>query len=192
MIVQDPRDLRRSSRIVISIPVEVMGRDADGNEIREVTTTKYVNKHGGLLFVEQPFPLGAEVFVGIPHVERKQKCKVVWVSKERDERGRYSIGVELERAENFWGVQFPPEDWVAPMQVPLAGAAAGPILPPSASDDHEQRMIRAILNSLIAVLEEKGVVTRRELAEMFKRMSREDASARSRSGQKTETLEPAP
>lgn len=188
----DPRDLRRSSRIVISIPVEVLGRDADGSEVREVTTTKYVNKHGAQIFLDHPFPLGAEVFVGIPHLERKQRCKVVWLSQERDERGRYSIGVELERAENFWGVQFPPDDWVAPTQVPLAGAAPRPILPPSESDDQEQRMIRAILNALISVLEEKGVVTRRELAEMFKRMGREDASARSRSDPRKETLEPAP
>ena len=192
MSVVDPRDLRRSSRIVISIAVEVMGRDADGTEITETATTKYVNRHGALLVLKYPFPLGAEVLVSVPHLGRQQKCKVVWLSQRSDEAGRYSLGVELERAENFWGVQFPPDDWVASTRLPLAGAAAGPILPPSASDDQEQRMTRAILNALIAVLEEKGVVTRRELAEMFQRMVREDASARSRSDPRTETLEPTP
>ena len=190
--IQSPRDLRRSSRIIISIPLEVAGRDADGREIRAAATTKYVNKHGAHLLAERPFPVNAEITLRLPHLEREQRCKVVWVSNERDETGRAGLGIQLERAENFWGVQFPPDDWVASQQVPLAGDRPAPILPPSESDDSERRLLRTMLNALVSVLEEKGFLTRAELAEMFQRLSRADAAARSQRESRTRTRGTAP
>ena len=177
--LQSPQDLRRSSRITISIPVEVLGQDTDGQEIRAAATTKYVNRHGALLLADRAFPLDAEVTVRLPHLEREQQCKVVWVSTEKDKNGRSGLGIQLERSENFWGVQFPPEDWVASPQAPLAGEQAGAVLPSSESDDSERRMIRTMLNALVSVLEEKGFLTRAELADMFQQLSRTEATARS-------------
>lgn len=177
--IQSPRDLRRSSRITVSIPLEVLGQDADGREVRAAATTQYVNKYGALLLAERPFPVNAEVTLQLPHQEREQRCKVVWVSTERDENGRSGLGIQLEQAENFWGVQFPPDDWVAPQQAPLAGDLSGPNLPSSESDDNERRTIRTMMNALVSVLEEKGFLTRAELAEMFQRLSRAEATARS-------------
>ena len=106
------QELRRSSRISISIPLEVLGQDAQGSEIHAAATTKYVNKHGALVLADRAFPLNTEVTLQIPHQERSERAKVVWVSKEKDANGRSELGVELEDAENFWGVQFPPDDWV--------------------------------------------------------------------------------
>lgn len=177
--IQSPRDLRRSSRITISISLEVLGRDANGQEVRAAATTKYVNKHGALLLVERPFPVNTEVTLQLPHQERGQRCKVVWVSKERDENGRSGLGVQLEQAENFWGLQFPPDDWVAPPHAPLAGDRIGPVLPPSEGEDNERRTMRTMMNALVSVLEEKGLLTRAELAEMFQRLSRAEAAMRS-------------
>ena len=183
---QRPEDLRRSSRITISITIEVTGRNAEGMEITETATTKYVNKQGALLLLKYPFPLGAEVEVSIPRLERQQKCKVVWVSKERNERGQFGIGVELDRAENFWGVQFPPDDWVPARQAPLAGDSSVPLPSPSKGDDNERDMVRTMLNALVSVLEEKGLVTRAELAEMFQRLNREEPAPRDRRERRTD------
>ena len=117
---------------------------------------------------------------------------MVWVSTERDKNGRTALGIQLERAENFWGVQFPPDDWVAPPQAPLAGELSGPTLSASESDDNERRMIRTMLNALVSVLEEKGFLTRAELAEMFQRLSRNDAAAPSQTEPRTRTRGTAP
>ena len=92
--LQSPQDLRRSSRITISIPVEVLGQDTDGQEIRAAATTKYVNRHGALLLAEGSFPLDAEVTVRLPHLDREQRCKVVWVSTEKDKNGRSGLGIQ--------------------------------------------------------------------------------------------------
>ena len=174
------KDLRRSSRITVSIPLEILGQDSDGMEIRAAATTKYVNKHGALLLADRPFPLETEITLQIPHQDRARQATVVWVSQEKDENGRSGIGVELAEAENFWGVQFPPDDWVPTEAVPLAGEVpASPVIP-SVSEDSELHTLRTMLNALVSVLEERGLLTRAELAEMFQHVSRSEATPRSK------------
>lgn len=173
------KELRRSSRIIISIPLEMLGRDSGGMEIRAVAMTKYVNKHGALLLADRMFPLKTEITLQIPHQDRARQATVVWVSQEKDENGRSGIGVELAEAENFWGMQFPPDDWAPTEAVPLAGELpASPVIP-SVGEDRELHTLRTMLNALVSVLEEKGLLTRAELADMFQRVSRSEAAVRS-------------
>ena len=166
-----PQDLRRSSRLVLSIPVQVSGRDASGVEVHEKATTKYVNKHGALLFLQHQFSMGSEVVVSIPHLERQQRSKVVWLGQGPARGGNYATGIELERAENFWGVEFPPGDWVIPKNIAPAGDQPESLSFPSKIGNDSQEMLRSMLNALVSVLEEKGVVSREELAEKLKRHS---------------------
>ncbi|MCH7977554.1 MAG: PilZ domain-containing protein [Acidobacteria bacterium] len=105
------KDFRRSTRVACSIPVEVSGLDADGQEVHEKTTSNLVNKHGACISVQHQFSLGSQVVVRVPQTERQQRCRVAWVSGGPRAGGIYQIGVELERAENIWGVLSPPEDW---------------------------------------------------------------------------------
>ena len=173
------KDLRRSSRITISIPLEILGRDSDGSEIRVAATTKYVNKHGALLLADQPFPIETEITLQIPHQDRTAQATVVWVSQEKDASERTGLGVELAEAENFWGVQFPPDDWVPAEAAPLAGEVPASPATPAVSEDRELHTLRTMLNALVSVLDEKGYLTRAELADMFQRQSRDEAAARS-------------
>ena len=173
-----PQDLRRSSRISVTIPLEVRTQNPDGSEIRAAATTKYVNRHGGLLLTEQMLLTDSEVTIHIPHLERETQCKVVWVSEQKDKSGFYGLGIELKDAENFWGVQFPPDDWIPSPQAPLAGEQSGSTLSPTDADEQERRTLRIMVNAMVAVLEEKGLLTRGELAETFQRLSRADATAR--------------
>ncbi len=175
--LQSPQDLRRSSRITVSIPLEVRCQNPDGSETQAAATTKYVNKHGGLLLTEQLFPLDSEVTLYIPHLEREQLCHVVWVSERKDKTGHFGLGVELQDAENFWGVQFPPDDWEPSPQAPLAGEPSLPVSP-NETDDQERRTLRTMVNALVVVLEEKGLLTRGELAQTFQRLNRSDAASR--------------
>lgn len=173
------KELRRSSRISISIPLEIRGRNTQGSEFHAAATTKYVNKHGALLLADRSFPLHTELTLQLPHQDRAEQAKVVWVSQEKDEHGRSGIGVELAEAENFWGVQFPPDDWVPTESVPLAGERSSSAVVPRESEDRERHTIRTMLNALVSVLEEKGVLTRAELADMFQRLNRSEAATRS-------------
>jgi hypothetical protein len=160
------------------MPLEVRVGNPDGNQTRAAATTKYVNRHGGLLLTEQMFLTDTTVTLYIPHLERETEGRIVWVSEQRDKNGLYGLGVEIKDAENFWGVQFPPDDWIPAAQAPLAGEQQGSALSPSDTDEQERRTLRIMVNAMVAVLEEKGLLTRADLAETFQRLSRADATAR--------------
>ena len=163
-------DTRRSSRIALSIPVELSGVDSAGADVTERASTATLSRHGACIVLQHKFSAGSEVYLAIPHLERKQKCRVVWVTSAFGDSGPYETGVELESAENFWGVQFPPEDWVAPRNTPLAGSQPR-AMPSTMVGDHEQQLLTltAMVQALISVLEHKGVVTPSELADMLRR-----------------------
>ena len=108
------RKVRRSSRITIGIPVEVSGIDGSGTEVQEKTTTKLLSRFGACILLRHRFSGGSEIGISIPHLGRQQKCRVVWVAMEPGENGAYETGIELQTAEDFWGVQFPPDDWLVP------------------------------------------------------------------------------
>ncbi|MBI2817764.1 MAG: PilZ domain-containing protein [Acidobacteria bacterium] len=165
-------DTRRTSRIALCIPVEVSGLDATGAHATERANTATLSRHGAYLVLQHKFSEGSDVCLAIPHLERKQRCRVVWVRSAFGDSGPYETGVELDSAENFWGVQFPPEDWVAPKHAPLAGTQPRP-MPSSIVGDHEQQLLTltAMLQALISVLEHKRVVTPAELADMLRRNS---------------------
>ncbi len=105
------KDLRRSTRIAISIPIEVSGWDLEEREIHEKTTTTLVNQHGARISLQHKFSVGSNIVISIPHLKREQRCRVVWMSRLPNDRDNYQVGIELERSANFWGVDFPPGDW---------------------------------------------------------------------------------
>jgi len=189
---ESPQDLRRSSRISITIPLELRGENPDGTETRAAATTKYVNKHGALLLTEQFYPADSDVTIYIPHFEREQLCRVVWVSEREDKAGLYSLGIALQDAENFWGVQFPPDDWIPSTQAPLAGEPKVTAVSPNDTDEQERRTLRSMVNALVAVLEEKGVLTRAELAECFQRLNRADAAVRAQAEERPRSRSATP
>ena len=118
-------DVRRSTRISLSIPVEVSGWDVEGREIQEKTTTSLVNKNGARISLQHKFSVGSKVVISIPHLKREQRCRVVWMSRLPNDRDNYQVGVELERSENFWGVDFPPGDWDVSTAASLMGDLPG-------------------------------------------------------------------
>ena len=179
-----PVETRRSSRLLLAIPVELTVRDAGGELRRECTRTLFLNKHGARLRTRRRHPAGAELGVRIPHLERARKARVVWSAPDSDD-GLYETAIELAEAENFWGVQFPPDDWVAPQSDKLeAAGSAVESRAPSAPDGDEvgflpqdipsaqqSGTVNATLNALICLLEKKNVFRRAELAELMERFS---------------------
>jgi hypothetical protein len=113
---------RRSSRVILCIPVTVSGGTDEG-AFTEDTHTLVVNAHGALIL------LGAELFVGQTiHVKNRahaveQDCCVRYCGPTVD--GKTQFGVEFAQpAPDFWQVSFPPDDWTPDEEFFMAEAGA--------------------------------------------------------------------
>jgi hypothetical protein len=114
MTMTEPQttNTRRSSRVFTRIPVRASGKNTDGKKFRENTQTIVINAHGGLLYLQEPLEMGADVVLINPVTEEEQECRVVYVGDTSDKGTR--IGVEfLSPSPHFWGVEFAPQDWPA-------------------------------------------------------------------------------
>ena len=71
-----PAEIRRSSRLAISLPIVVHGKDAQQKAFREDTRTLLVNRHGAKILISQPMMVGAEVLIENPALGNlsRQKC----------------------------------------------------------------------------------------------------------------------
>ena len=85
-----------------------------------------------------------------------------------EQTGFYELGMELERAENFWQVQFPPVDWETARETPGAKvlpfraatasrqSEAGPhLLPSNLSVEDFPEAVRKAVNTPLLLLEEE-------------------------------------
>lgn len=88
------------------------GKNSDGRKFHENSQTIVINAHGGLLYLQAPMALGAQVVLINPVTEEEQECRVVYLGDLSDKGTR--IGVEfLSPSPHFWGVDFTPQDWPA-------------------------------------------------------------------------------
>jgi hypothetical protein len=104
---------RRSSRVFTRITVRVEGKGNDGRKFRESSHTIVINAHGGLIYLQEELPLGADLVLSNPITEEEQECRVVYLG-DSSEKGR-RVGVEfLSPSPHFWGVEFAQQDWTSP------------------------------------------------------------------------------
>lgn len=160
------KNSRRSSRLSLSIPIEISGKDVQGRNVHLRTTTNLVNRHGARLSSKYAFSVDSDVLVSVPHLMKQQKGRVAWVSGEADNQGNYQVAVELDYGENFWGVHFPPEDWSISHPLPPAGGPPGDADLKSKMNEYELQRLSSVLNAVISLLAKKGVLTRSELDEI--------------------------
>ena len=123
---QSAADGRRSSRVSLSLPIVVHGKDAQQNAFRESTHTLIVNKHGAKILMSQQMVMGAEVLVENPILGSVAKANVVWISPKRNQNGLYETGVQLVESQNIWGLEFPPDDWTKDREAPAPKEAPAP------------------------------------------------------------------
>ncbi len=101
---------RRSSRVFTRIAIQAKGKNLDGRKFRVKSQTIVINAHGGLLYLNEPLDMGAEIVLVNPATEEEQECRVVYVGETSDKGTR--IGVEfLSPSPHFWGVEFAQQDW---------------------------------------------------------------------------------
>ena len=99
---------RRSSRLPLSIPVEISFTDSTGQARLERTHTVVVDRHGARMASRSGHPVGSMIHLGIPHLGRSAHCRVIWCSAPVN--GVYEVGVEIDVDSNVWGVHFEPEE----------------------------------------------------------------------------------
>lgn len=101
---------RRSQRVILRIPVQVIGRGPDKKPVSEMTQTAVVNAHGGLIYLSLKVVPGQVIILKNPETNEEQLCRVVRADPAAD--GRTEVGLEFVKpAPNFWRVAFPPADW---------------------------------------------------------------------------------
>jgi hypothetical protein len=99
---------RRASRVLIRIPVQVLGDGTQGESLDTPAEAIAVSRFGALLRAPFSPALGSRIEVLNGMSQETQEFRVVRVRDAND--GIYELGVEtLYPARNFWGVDFPDE-----------------------------------------------------------------------------------
>ena len=94
----------------LAVPLQVSSLDPRV-QFKQNCITVAVNAHGCMF--QSPRALEADLPVGlyVPHTKQFAKARVV-SSNPLGESGKlWQIGVELDRARDIWGIDFPPDDW---------------------------------------------------------------------------------
>jgi hypothetical protein len=100
---------RRSQRVMLSVPVTLSGKTADG-PFSEDTQTMVINAHGALVGLKAKVSEGQTLRIKTRISPEELECHVIWVGPAAE--GKTQCGVEFTRpAPNFWRVSFPPADW---------------------------------------------------------------------------------
>jgi hypothetical protein len=101
------RQLRRSKRLALSVPVQVHGRDVFGEAFHEFATMRSVNAHGGLLALAARVQTGQTILVANRNTGQEQEFRVVYVGPPQN--GKWAVGITFaHRPVGFWQIYFPP------------------------------------------------------------------------------------
>jgi hypothetical protein len=101
---------RRSSRVVIDIPVKLIGQDTDRKMFVEETKTVSVNSQGALVIIKSNIDARKPVLIANPKTEMEAQCRVAF--RKENTGGGSEIGLEFaDPIPKFWGIHFPPDDW---------------------------------------------------------------------------------
>jgi hypothetical protein len=102
---------RRSSRLTIEIPIEVISKGPQNTIRTEETRTVVVSAHGcGMPLKTGVLP--GDTVVVIHKMSREEViCRVV-MCRQQSKGGDWVTGVEFQSpSPRFWHIAFPPDDW---------------------------------------------------------------------------------
>jgi PilZ domain len=107
---------RRTERVLIQIPIEVKGKDADGRSFRETGRTIVINRNGARISLRTV--LRPELRIQVTNLQTQMTCPFRVVGRVQKTIGMEpEWGVEcLEPQVNFWGILFPDKLYAQPPQ----------------------------------------------------------------------------
>ena len=104
---------RRSMRVLLSVPIQVTGKDKEEKDFTEDTRTLVVNAHGALISLEAKVTPGQQITVANRSTRKTMDCRVVHLGSPN--AGKVQTGIEFVKPCGlFWQIDFPPDDWVTP------------------------------------------------------------------------------
>ena len=96
---------RRSTRLMLSVPVLVYGWATGDSPFTEITRTLSVNAHGGLLALIAMVQPGQMILLANSNTQEEREGRIVYVGREYD--GQRKVGFELMGpAGRFWGLMY--------------------------------------------------------------------------------------
>ena len=107
----DWKPRRRSSRLTIDIPIEIICKGPQNTIRTEDARTFAVSAHGCGMTLKTGL-LPGETIVVIHKLSREEViCRVV-MCRQIEKRGDWDTGVEFQTpSPRFWHIAFPPDDW---------------------------------------------------------------------------------
>lgn len=102
---------RRSTRVVISIPIVLSGTTKQGQPFREEARTLIVNKHGAKVVFSRQIEEHAQIRIENPANKLSCPGRVIWASEQATADGRFELGIGFYEPIDLWGIDFPPDDW---------------------------------------------------------------------------------
>jgi hypothetical protein len=104
---EKPDRRRRSSRIVLRVPLlmNVAGPSPETNW--EPVETVMVSQHGAMVRATQNFQVGATLDIRVRNKDLSAQAKVVWVSANVTSKN-LELGFEFIDQEGFWDIKLPP------------------------------------------------------------------------------------
>jgi len=97
---------RRCKRLPLNIPVRVYGRTPSNRPFRDITVTKAVSVHGGLIPMAPRVRRGQKVLLVNSITEEERECRVVYVGPKG--KGKKRVAVEFaDKSGDFWHVYSP-------------------------------------------------------------------------------------
>ncbi len=104
------RQQRRSTRILMRIPLIINATDASANTQWEPVETITISQHGAMVRAQQDFPVGAILEVRVRDKDRSARARVAWKSSKVTPEG-IELGFEILDQEGFWEISFPADRW---------------------------------------------------------------------------------
>ena len=96
--IRPGRQLRRSKRLVLSVPVHVFGQDVFRESFNEFTRMVSVNAHGGALAIAARIEKGQGILLVNKSTGEERECRVVHVGSLQD--GKYRTQVAIADSKN--------------------------------------------------------------------------------------------
>ncbi len=153
MAASTAQAVRRSSRVPVNVPIRVTSMEPSA-QISEICETLVVSAHGCAL----RFPLKLDTGSALrlhSRVGRQVTAYVVFCQPMGSDGQGFRVGAQLDRPENFWGLESCPDDWrVLEMPTPAAQQAPKKLSAQSIVAHHQQTPSRAA-QEVFDKLEEK-------------------------------------
>ncbi len=109
-VTENPTYRRRSTRIVLRVPLAVNVAGASPETQWEPVETVTVSQHGGMIRTQRDFHVGDTLEIRVRNGDRSAQARVAWKSTTITPNG-VELGFEILDEDGFWEIKFPDDRW---------------------------------------------------------------------------------